>query len=120
MLAYSAVGFKLSAVSPELTLSLTQLGALVGAGAKAFQLGTRPGAVIFCLRGRSLCFISRGFSTRTLGFPPVSGLVAAAAAAAVSALAGVRVDVSIVINFPAGAGGHAEPAGRCNSLYAGM
>ena len=23
-------------------------------------------------------------------------------------------------NFPAGAGGHAEPAGRCNSLYAGM
>ena len=36
MLAYSAVGFKLSAVSPELTLSLTQLGALVGAGAIAF------------------------------------------------------------------------------------
>ena len=41
MLAYSAVGFKLSAVSPELTLSLTQLsadllGALVGAGALAF------------------------------------------------------------------------------------
>ena len=27
MLAYSAVGFKLSAVSPELTLSLTQLSA---------------------------------------------------------------------------------------------
>ena len=45
---------------------------------------------------------------------------AATAAAAVSALAGVRVGVSIVISFPAGAVGHAEPEGRCNSLYAGM
>ena len=72
-----------------LIYELNKLGALVGAGAIVFQLGTGPGLVIFCLRGRSLCFISRGFSTRTLGFPPVSGLAAAAAAAAVSALAGV-------------------------------
>ena len=88
MLVYSAVGFKLSAVSPELTLSLTQLSAdLAGCTGRCWCNSFTAGHMARCsnfLVERALYeygSFPAVFPARALRFPPVSASAAAAALA---------------------------------------